>query len=162
MTDLYVRVAELADLARIEALVIGMFHDLGTTSIPAGWGAQVRRALTTRLGQDVAAYLTIEQTGLPIAVAVGLVDQRLPSPRRPTGQVGYVEWLATDAAHRRRGAARLAMGGLLAWFDAQGVDTVDVHASDVARTLYLDLGFAPPAATALRRRPAVGNLDSNR
>ena len=86
----------------------------------------------------------------PLAVAVGLVDRRLPSPRRPTGRIGYVEWLATDAGHRRRGAARLAMAELLRWFAAEGVTTVDVHASAAAQALYADLGFAAPHAAALR------------
>lgn len=151
MTELHVRAAQPADLASIEALVIGMFRELGTTAIPTSWSTELRQALAVRLGLDVAAYVTVEQTCEPIAVAVGIVDQRLPSPRRPTGRVGYVGWLATAALHRRRGAARMAMSELLRWFDAQGVETVDVHASDAALPLYVEFGFSRPATTPLRR-----------
>lgn len=135
MTELRVRAARTADLARIEALVSGMFQDLGTTVIPESWSAQLRQAFAARLGQDVGAYVTVEHTDQPIAVAVGVVDHRLPSPRRMTGRIGYIEWLATDVRHRRRGAARMAVTALLDWFDIQGVGTVDVHASDVAHHL---------------------------
>jgi GNAT superfamily N-acetyltransferase len=151
VTDLHARAADGADLARIETLIAGMFRDLGTTTVPAIWPAELRQALAVRLGRDVAAFVTVEATGTPVAVAVGVVDLRLPSPRRPTGRIGYVEWLATDPAHRRRGAARLALVELLRWFDEQGISTVDVHASDAARSLYAGLGFGPPTATALRR-----------
>jgi GNAT superfamily N-acetyltransferase len=154
MTELHVRAAQPVDLASIEDLVIGMFHELGTTTFPTSWSAELHQVLTVRLGSDVAAYVTVEQTGEPIAVAVGIVDQRLPSPRRPTGRIGYVEWLATAALHRRRGAARMAMNELLRWFDTQVVQTVDVHASDAARPLYAELGFSPPAAIPLRRQGA--------
>jgi GNAT superfamily N-acetyltransferase len=82
---------------------------------------------------------------------VGLIEQRLPSPRRPDGRIGYVEWLATAAGHRRRGAARLAMEALMQWFEAQGVKVVDVHASVPAAPLYRELGFSAPRQTALRR-----------
>jgi GNAT superfamily N-acetyltransferase len=151
MTDLRARVAELADTPRIEVLITEMFRDLGTTAVPALWRASLGAALTDRLGRDAAAFVTVDGADLPVAVAIGVVDQRLPSPRRPTGRIGYVEWLATDPGQRRRGAARMALVALLDWFDGQGITTVDVHASEAARPLYLDLGFAAPAAMPLRR-----------
>lgn len=155
MTDLHVRAARPADIARIETLVVGMFHDLGTTTVPGVWGAELRQALLARLGHDVGAFLTAHRTGQPIAVAVGVIDQRLPSPRRPAGRIGYVEWLATDARYRRHGAARTALNALLDWFDSHGIDTVDVHASNVARPLYLDVGFTVPSTSPLRRKSSA-------
>lgn len=149
--DLYVRAARPGDIARIETLVVEMFRDLGTTTVPGAWGAELRQALLARLEHDVGAFLTTDRTGQPIAVAVGVIDQRLPSPRRPAGRIGYVEWLATDARYRRRGAARIALNALLDWFDSHGVDTVDVHASNAAQPLYLDVGFTAPSANPLRR-----------
>ncbi len=128
-----------------------MFHDLGTTAVPASWHDALRVALIDRIGRDVAAFVTVDGSDQPVAVAIGVVDQRLPSPRRLSGRIGYVEWLATDPAHRRRGAARMALNELLRWFDAQGIATVDVHTSDAARPIYTAVGFAPPAARALRR-----------
>jgi GNAT superfamily N-acetyltransferase len=147
-----VRAARHDDLPAIEDLVAGMCRDLGTTVLPAAWHAELAAALAARLGHDVAAYVTVRPADRPVAVAVGVVDRRLPSPRRPTGRIGYVEWLATAPRYRRRGAARLALGALLRWFDDQGIDAVDVHASPAATPLYAELGFTTPHAKPLRRR----------
>jgi GNAT superfamily N-acetyltransferase len=150
VTVLRVRTARRSDLSRIVDLVAAMFAELGTPTVPASWPAAVAAALDGRMGRDVAAYVAVDEVDEPVAVAVGIVDQRLPSPRRPTGRIGYVEWLATDAGHRRRGAARLAMAELLRWFEAEGIRTVDVHASAAAEPLYDDLGFVAPHAASLR------------
>jgi GNAT superfamily N-acetyltransferase len=152
VTSLTVRVARRDDLPAIEQLVADMFRDLGTARLPAAWGVEMKRAFVARLGRDVGAYVAVDSSDRPVAAAVGVVDQRLPSPRRLTGRVGYVEWLATDARYRRQGAARLALHKLLDWFDRQGVEVVDVHASDAAIGVYAEVGFEAPHATPLRRR----------
>jgi len=149
--SLSVRAAQISDLPAVLALVRGMFVDLGTPDFHPSWAKDVTDALRDRMGRDVAVSVAVDGTNI-IAVAVGLVEQRLPSPRRPSGRIGYIEWLATDPRHRRRGAARLAMEDLLAWFEAQEVRLVDVHASAAARTLYEQFGFEPPTASALRWR----------
>jgi GNAT superfamily N-acetyltransferase len=153
VTDLAVRAARPADLPRIIELVGGMFCDLGVADPALGWTDEVTRAFNARLGDDIAAFITVHHSHA-VAVAVGVIDQRLPSPRRLTGRIGYVEWLATDPRHRRRGAARLALRELLNWFDDLGVEAVDVHASRDASPLYGELGFVAPHATPLRRRQA--------
>jgi hypothetical protein len=89
------------------------FQDLGTTVFPDAWRDDLARALASRLWDDVAAFVAVDPAGVPIAVAVGIIDQRLPSPRRPHGQIGYIEWLATTGLSRRQGAARAATTALL-------------------------------------------------
>lgn len=143
-----VRRAQSEDLGPVLSLIAAMFVDLGTTEIPASWHVDAEDALRTR--DEVAAFVTVEG-GRVVAVAVGLVEQRLPSPRRPDGRVGYVEWLATALSERRRGAARLAMDALMAWYGQQGLKVVDVHASAAASPLYRELGFSESQSTPLRR-----------
>ena len=89
---------------------------------------------------------------MPIAVAVGIIDQRLPSPRRSQGQIGYIEWLATTAMSRRQGAARSATTALLQWFDEHEIDVVDVHSSPSAQPIYSSLGFNDPTSRPMRRK----------
>ncbi|MFI5954138.1 GNAT family N-acetyltransferase [Cryptosporangium sp. NPDC051539] len=149
MPQFAVRAATTADLPRVLILVTGMFHDLGTNVASPGWEAAARDRLAA--GNNIAAFVTVDATDRPIATAVGVIDHRIPSPRRPTGRIGYLEWLATDPPHRRQGAARLALTALLTWFDDQGVPTIDVHASSPARPLYESLGFRTPTAIPLRR-----------
>jgi GNAT superfamily N-acetyltransferase len=131
--------------------VVGrMFGELGTPDNPESWRDGAREAFAKRAAS--AAIFVVSEQGQVVGVAAGVVDQRLPSPRRPLGRIGYIEWLATLQSHRRRGVARLALRALLNWFVEQDIAVIDVHASEQAQALYLDLGFTAPHATALRWR----------
>jgi GNAT superfamily N-acetyltransferase len=142
---------------RVVDLIAQMFSDLGTAAVPVSWPQDLTDALGLRLDSDAAAFVTVTDSDEPIAVAVGILDRRLPSPRRPTGQIGYFEWLATDPGHRREGAARMASLALLEWFDHRGVRAVDVHASAQARGLYESLGFMGTTALPMRRLLRAGS-----
>jgi Acetyltransferase (GNAT) domain len=152
MPAIVVRAAVPQDFEAIIDLVAGMFQDLGTTVFPDTWRDDLVQALVSRLGSDVAAFVAVGPAGVPIAVAVGIIDQRLPSPRRPGGQIGYVEWLATTALSRRQGAARAATTALLQWFDEHEIDVVDVHSSPSAQPIYSSLGFNDPTSQPMRRK----------
>lgn len=145
-----VRRAGQQDVPQVLELVAGMFSDLGSPEVDSSWRAAAAAALASRAGRDVEVFVTVD-AGTVVAVAVGVIDQRLPSPRRPDGRIGYLEWVATGASHRRRGAAQMAVTALLGWFDALNVPVVDVHASTSAAPLYASLGFVAPAAEPLRR-----------
>ena len=119
---------------------------------PDAWREDLQQALVSRLGSDVAAFVAVGPAGVTIAVAVGIIDQRLPSPRRPHGQIGYIEWLATTAGSRRQGAARAVTTALLQWFDEHEIDVVDVHSSPSARPIYSSLGFNDPTSRPMRRK----------
>nr|WP_240942955.1 GNAT family N-acetyltransferase [Planosporangium thailandense] len=84
------------------------------------------------------------------ACVVGLVEQRLPSPANPTGEVGYVFSVATDPDHRRRGYARACMQRLLAWFSHRGVTQIDLRASTDGEPMYRSLGFERTRDPAMR------------
>jgi GNAT superfamily N-acetyltransferase len=127
-----------------------MFRDLGTPSIPESWLCDAEHALARAAPSDVGTFVAVDGERV-VAVAVGLIERRLPSPRRPDGRIGYVEWLATSEGDRRRGAARSVMEALMQWFTAEGLKVVDVHASAPAAPLYRELGFSEPHSTALRR-----------
>lgn len=146
---MHVRPATAADLPRVLDLVKQMFRDLGPTITSTNWETAAHARLTH--GDGVRTFVAVDAEDRPIAIAVGVVDKHLPSPRQPSGIVGSVEWLATSERHRRRGAARAAMNALLKWFDDQGITTVDVHASAAARQLYEELDFRTPRAAPLRR-----------
>jgi Acetyltransferase (GNAT) domain len=96
--------------------------------------------------------VAVGPAGVPIVVAVGIIDQRLPSPRRSGGQIGYIEWLATTVVSRRQGTARAATTALLQWFDEHEIDVVDVHSSPSAQPVYSSLGFNNPTSLPMRRK----------
>lgn len=151
MTDLTVRRAEPEDLHLALDVVAHMFVDLGTSEISDAWRSAAAQALMVRTAAS-AMFVVFDGEDRLVGLAAGVVDQRLPSPRRPDGRIGYVEWLATAQSQRRRGVARLAMATLMSWFKDQGVAVVDVHASSQAQPLYLEMGFQEPSASPLRWR----------
>src|SRR5579862_3330668 len=56
---------------------------------------------------------------------------------------GNIVNVYTEAAHRRRGLARLLMNAALEWCRANRVDVVILHASKDGRQLYESVGFQP-------------------
>jgi GNAT superfamily N-acetyltransferase len=63
--------------------------------------------------------------------------------------VGYLMNLVTLPRYRRRGIARRIMRVMLAWLADQGIHTVALHASEMGRPLYQELGFK--ASNEMRR-----------
>ena len=56
---------------------------------------------------------------------------------------GNIVNVYTEAAHRRRGLARLLLNEALEWCRANRVDVVILHASKEGRHLYESVGFKP-------------------
>jgi hypothetical protein len=110
-----VRGAIPEDFDAIIDLVAGMFQDLGTSVLPDAWRNDLQQALASRLWDDVAAFVAVDPADVPIAVAVGIIDQRLPSPRRAQGKIAlrrmargncHVE-TARCSSSRHHGLARM-------------------------------------------------------
>jgi len=69
----------------------------------------------------------------------------------PTGRWGYVQWMATEPAHRRRGLARAVFTSILAWLSERGVANVELHATASGEPLYRSFGLGDPISPELRR-----------
>jgi len=149
------RRATVEDSAEIVRLAALLFESMG---VPAAWEehwqAQGDRHVRDRLGKDLAVFVVDDPqvAGRLAASVAGTIAQRLPTPNNPSGLAGYVQWVSTDPNHRRHGLARSAMRALLDWYDEQGVRSVELHATPMAESLYLSLGFDDSGPRALRRR----------
>jgi RimJ/RimL family protein N-acetyltransferase len=89
--------------------------------------------------------------------AVGVIQQRLPSPENHSGLIGYIQSVSTDPDYRRRGYARAAVEATLEWLDSCGVPTTELVASSMGDDMYRDLGFSEPrfGAHLSRRLPLL-------
>jgi GNAT superfamily N-acetyltransferase len=152
VSDVDARRACPADLPEIVRLVSVMFADLGTRTDPS-WPAQTTEALSGRLWADVGIFVVDAEPAPALAAcAVGVLHQSLPSPRRASRTVGYIEWVVADPVSRRQGHASAATAALVGWLTEQGAAVVDVHASAAAEPLYRRLGFTDDGPVALRLR----------
>ena len=145
----FARVEEAGEVVRLARV---MFDSMGHDASGEEWQREGERHVRERLGSDLAV-LVVEHPddGSLVSSAAGTVARRLPVPRNPAGRAGYVQWVATEPAFRRRGLARLTLEALLAWFEATGVPNVELHATADGEALYRSLGFSQSGGRALRR-----------
>jgi GNAT superfamily N-acetyltransferase len=136
---------ELVRLRRV------MFDAMGVDHSDPGWAVACEAVLRTALASGAMAAFVVEEDGRLVAGGVGMVEQRLPGPRTPNGRHGYVQSMATDPEARRQGHARAVFAALLDWFDAEGVTSVDLHATAYGAPLYRSFGFSEPANLVLWR-----------
>jgi ribosomal protein S18 acetylase RimI-like enzyme len=139
-------VAELVRLRRV------MFDAMGVDHSPPEWAAATERVLRTSLADgSMAAFVVDGDDGGLASCGVGVLGQRLPGPGNPTGRHGYVQSMATDPSARRQGHARAVLAALMEWFAAEGVTSVDLHATTYGAPLYRSFGFSEPGNVVLGR-----------
>lgn len=117
------------------------------------WQVEATAAVHRRLGHDLVVLVRDRPGGGLVACGAGTVSTRLPNPWHLDPRVGYVQWMSTDEDGRRQGHGRAVLRGLVAWFAAQGIDTVELHASPSGAPLYRSEGFwGGSTGLAMRRR----------
>jgi ribosomal protein S18 acetylase RimI-like enzyme len=146
------RLATRADAAEVARLAALMYASMGLVT-DRDWLAHAAAAFARRAGDHLVAFVVDRPEGEAglVASGVGLISSRLPSPNNPDGRIGYIQWVATETAFRRRGLARQVLLGLLQWFDERGVPVIELHATPDGESLYRSLGFGEKGAVALRR-----------
>ena len=128
-----------------------MFEAMGVDHSAPGWAETCERVLRERLADGTMAAFVVDGDGRLVSCGVGMVSQRLPGPRSPTGRHGYVQSMATDPDMRRRGYGRAVFAALLEWFEAEGVPSVDLHATPAGAAVYREFGFSEPTHLAMGR-----------
>jgi GNAT superfamily N-acetyltransferase len=143
--------ADTSELVRLRQVMYDALE--GVMDTTKGWEASCAALLERGLadGSFVAFVADDPEEGLA-ACGVGMVASRLPGPGNLSGRYGYIQSMATDPEHRRKGLARGILDALLAWFAAEGVDAVDLHASVEGEPLYRSKGFTEGETLELRWR----------
>jgi len=135
-------VADVLDLVRLRRM---MFEAMGYTD-PAQMSASdvaCERYFTEAIptGQFYG-WLAVAPDGAAVGSGGVVIDQHPPGPRNLTGQIGYIMSLVTDPRYRRRGIARCVMQVMLDWLAAQNIQVAALHATEIGRPLYEELGFS--------------------
>lgn len=132
--------ADIDDLVRLRGV---MFDAMGVDT-GGDWRAACADVLRRCLADGTMAAYVVEEGGAVVACGVGMLAQRLPGPRNPSGRYGYVQSMATDPHARRRGHAHAIFAALLEWFRAEGVVSVGLHATEAGSRVYRSFGFSDP------------------
>lgn len=110
------------------------------------------KVIVEQLQQPDHHYLVMEAEGTRAITGWGkaTVIHQIPGPGFPTGRMGLISSVVVDPAWRGRGIGSTISRELLQWMSAQGVEVVDLLASNEAAAMYRKLGFSAPVSTALR------------
>jgi GNAT superfamily N-acetyltransferase len=148
------RPAQRIDAPEIVRLAAVMFESMGVDATASEWTEAALRNVQERLDYDLAVFVVDDPlvSGRLIASAAGTIAQRLPTPMNPRGRAGYVQWVCTDPNYRGQGLGRQVMSALVSWYQEQDVPAIELHATPMAESLYLSLGFGDSGPRALRRR----------
>jgi GNAT superfamily N-acetyltransferase len=143
-----------ADGPEVVRLAGVMFESMGRPLDDPGWSQNAQREFGDRLGRDMFAFVVDDPDapGRLAASAAASIHRRLPRPGRSDFPAAYVQWVATEERHRGRGFGRAVMFGLVGALRNRGVQAVELHATPMAESLYLSLGFADAGPRALRIR----------
>lgn len=76
-----------------------------------------------------------------VGCAIGIVNQRVPGIRCPTGQVGWIQTVVVNPEQRGRGIGGRIIKDLLRWFAIRGIEEISLEATSEALQLYISLGF---------------------
>ncbi len=70
-----------------------------------------------------------------------VVDQHPPGPNNLSGRIAYLMNLCTLSTYRRQGIARRLLEETLEWVKQMNITRVSLHATEMGRELYEQLGF---------------------
>jgi GNAT superfamily N-acetyltransferase len=151
--EITIREATIQDISDLVRLRRMMFESMGfDDSAPmdtadAAASAYFAQAMPTK---QFYGWLAVTPTGEAVASGGVVFDQHPPGPTNISGRIGYIMNLVTDPCYRRRGIARLMMQTMIEWLAGQGIQRVALHATDVGRPLYKELGFVDSNEMRLR------------
>lgn len=148
------RRSRLSDLDEVIRLASLMYEDMGMDASDEEWRRVAAEHVRRRLGDDLMVFVVEDpmHPGRLVATGVGSIAARLPGPSNPSARVGYIQWISTDVAWRRRGLACAIIIALIDWFGKQEVHAVELHATREAEPLYRAPGFDQGANPGLRIR----------
>ena len=107
--------------------------------------AAIRAALPSYFGRhldcDLFAFVALAEDGAIASIALLLVSEKPANPRFVNGHIGTVFNVYTVPEYRRLGLASKVMAKLVSFARKQGLDLVELNATDEGYPLYRSLGF---------------------
>jgi len=148
------RLATPSDAPELLRLAATMYSSMGLDASGAEWRERASTLLAEQLGGDTLCMFAVDdpaRAGALAACGGAAIIERIPGPNTPTGRWGYVQWMVTEPAYRRRGLARAVFTSILGWLEQRGVTNVELHATPSGEPLYRSFGFVDPRTPELRR-----------
>jgi ribosomal protein S18 acetylase RimI-like enzyme len=150
-----IRQATVADVDDLVQLRRMMFEAMGfddPAKLDAGDAAASAYFARAIPGGEFQGWLAVTPDGEPVSTCGLVIDQHPPGPGNLSGKTGYIMNVVTHPAYRRRSLARRLVQATLAWLSEHDVQRAELHATDMGRPLYEELGFAAHTGMRLEMR----------
>jgi GNAT superfamily N-acetyltransferase len=137
-----VRPATLDDADLLVRHRVGMFTDMGITMDVGALETAFRAWLTEMMPAGTYRAWLVEAHDGDVVGGGGItVLPWPPGPQYAGDRLAFVYNVYIDAAHRRRGLARLVMDTIHAWCRDAGITSIALNASEDGRPLYQSMGY---------------------
>jgi GNAT superfamily N-acetyltransferase len=130
-----------------------MFHDMGEGTLEElDRMVEVARPWLARTLADKTYHHWLAlDASCEVAGGGGVLLCSWPAnPQDPCTERAVILNVYTEPQFRRQGVARQVMLAILAWIEAQGFRSANLHSSWEGRALYENLGFEPTSEMRLR------------
>ena len=153
MESVTTRKATISDIPELIKLRRLMFESMGITDsnqLDKGDSAVEKYFYNSIPNKTFKGWVAVNKAGMVIS-SVGVVfDQHPPGPNNLSGKIAYIMNLYTLPDHRRQGIAGRLMQEVLEWIKKHGLTSVTLHATDMGKNLYEQLGFTSSNEMHLR------------
>jgi GNAT superfamily N-acetyltransferase len=139
-----IRQATVDDIPSLVRLRRTMFESMGYDDPDQLAAADKAAAAYFRKAIPKGAFygwLAFTATDQAVGSGGAVIDRHPPGPSNLSGKSGYIMNISTEPRYRRQGIARCMMQTILDWLAEQGIQHVNLHATEVGRPLYRQLGF---------------------
>jgi GNAT superfamily N-acetyltransferase len=140
--DYRVRAATIEDVDVLVHHRVAMFTDMGVSMDVAGLETAFRAWLIEHLPSGTyRAWLVETAEGRVVGGGGITVVPWPPGPRYAGDRLAFVYNVYVDAAHRRRGLARVVMDTIHAWCREAGITSMALNTSRDGQPLYESMGY---------------------
>jgi len=139
-----IRQADIDDIPDLVRLRRTMFESMGyhdPEQLAAADEAATAYFYQAIRAEEFHGWLAITPQGQAVGSGGAVIDRHPPGPSNLTGRSGYIMNVSTEPRYRRQGIARRMMRTILCWLAEQGIQHITLHATEVGRPLYEQLGF---------------------
>ncbi len=145
--------ATLDDIDILVAHRLSMFNDMYpelAKEIQAT-EQQTRRWIGEKLlDGTLVGFIVRTENGQAAGSGCLWIKKEQPNPTRPRLETPYLLSMFTEERFRRKGVAKIIVRTAIAWSREHGYDRILLHATDVGKLLYTELGFEQTSEMMLK------------
>ncbi|MHA2136669.1 MAG: GNAT family N-acetyltransferase [Candidatus Hodarchaeales archaeon] len=144
MDSISIRKATISDIPSLVKLRRLMFESMGHDDdelLEAGDSAAENYFKKVIPTEEFHGWVAVNSKGVIVSNIGLIIDQHPPGPRNLSGKIAYLMNLCTLCTYRRQGIARKLLEEALTKIEQMGINKVTLHATEMGKELYTQLGF---------------------